>query len=558
MVGYGAELGRLGATRRREGRFTFAGKQASWATVCPDRTTDRMKQAPREPRPRPAGRANDWEALARELPEAAPSTLSRVNAGFATDVAMLGLGAAIAGASDESVSQGGLGWGIAFVAITFIALKLRGAYDYRVRLSPLRDLTRLVGATSTAAILVLSARLLSNDVPGAGAQAVRLWLATTICLAAGRALLALWLRGRRLRGRGLAPTLIIGAGPVGHRLARRLTEHPELGLRPVGFLDDEAERADGGEPGDPPLLGSTWDLDDLVRREHVGHVIVAFAAAPHEVLVNVIRRCGELGVRVSVVPRLFEEVTRRIEVEHLGGIPLMRTRRVDPKGWHFGIKYLIDRAVAGIMLILISPLWLAIALGVKLSSRGPVFFRQPRVGLDGHEFMMLKFRTMRGEPGADGEWDAAWAAQVISEAGGNGNGDALAASSGSGGGGNGNGGAPEVIDRRTGIGRFLRKTSLDELPQLLNVLVGDMSLVGPRPERTAYVRAFQEHVYRYGDRHRVKSGLTGWAQVHGLRGDSSLADRVEWDNYYIENWSLVLDCQILFLTVPAMLARETG
>lgn len=516
-----------------------------------------MKQAPRESPPRSAGPSDDWVALARELPAAAPGRLAGVNAGLLADVGMLGLGAAIAGASDESVSQGGLGWGIAFVAITFIALKLRGAYDYRVRLSPLRDLARLVGATSTAAILVLSARMLSDDVSGAAPQAVRLWLATTICLATGRALLALLLRHRRLQGRGLTPTLIVGAGPVGRRLARRLSEHPELGLRAVGFLDDESERDAGRAPEDPPLLGSTWDIDDVIRRERVGHVIVAFAASPHEMLVDLIRRCGELGVRVSVVPRLFEEVTRRIEVEHLGGIPLMRTRRVDPKGWHFSVKYLIDRLIAAFILVLISPLMLVIALGVKLTSRGPVFFRQPRVGLDGHEFMMLKFRTMRGDPGADGEWDAAWAAQVISEAGGDGNGDtppALAKVAE----GNGNGAEPEVRDRRTRIGRFLRTSSLDELPQLLNVLVGDMSLVGPRPERTAYVRAFQEHVYRYGDRHRVKSGLTGWAQVHGLRGDSSLADRVEWDNYYIENWSLVLDCQILFLTVPAMLAREAG
>ncbi len=517
-----------------------------------------MKQAPQESRARSSEREQERVALARELPVPAPGRLARINRAFATDVAMLTLGAAIAGAADESVSQGGLGWGIAFVAVTFIALKLRGAYDYRVRLSPLGDLSRLIGATATAAILVLSVRLLTNDVLGAGAQVVRLWLATTICLATGRAGLALWLRHSRLRGRGLTPTLVIGAAPVGRRVAQRLIEHPELGLTPVGFLDEDSGRNGTPQPDDPPVLGSTWDLDDVIRHEDVGHVIVAFAAAPHDVLVNLIRRCGELGVRVSVVPRLFEEINSRIEVEHLGGIPLMRTRRVDPQGWHFGVKYLVDRVVAGLMLVLISPLMLAIALAVKLNSRGPVFFRQPRVGLDGHEFMMLKFRTMHGEPGADGEWDAAWAAQVISEAGRHGTegpgravaSDPVAA------GGNGNGAAPTVIDRRTRLGRFLRKTSLDELPQLLNVLVGDMSLVGPRPERTAYVRAFQDHVYRYGDRHRVKSGLTGWAQVHGLRGDSSLADRVEWDNYYIENWSLLLDFQILCLTVPAMLARE--
>jgi lipopolysaccharide/colanic/teichoic acid biosynthesis glycosyltransferase len=178
---------------------------------------------------------------------------------------------------------------------------------------------------------------------------------------------------------------------------------------------------------------------------------------------------------------------------------------------------------------------------VKATSPGPVFFRQSRIGLDGREFDILKFRTMRvAEPGQEN--DAAWAASVL---GGGADAGACASASAE---------PPAVVDRRTPIGRFLRRWSIDELPQLLNIARGDMSLIGPRPERTGYVRTFEQHIHRYGDRHRVKSGLTGWAQVHGLRGETSLSDRIEWDNWYIENWSPWLDLKILALTVPALLS----
>jgi lipopolysaccharide/colanic/teichoic acid biosynthesis glycosyltransferase len=182
-----------------------------------------------------------------------------------------------------------------------------------------------------------------------------------------------------------------------------------------------------------------------------------------------------------------------------------------------------------------------VAAAVKLTSPGPVFFRQRRVGLDGTDFDILKFRTMRGDAARDGEADAAWAARQRGEE------IELATEDTP---------TPVVEDRRTPIGRILRRSSIDELPQLINVLVGDMSFVGPRPERTTYVRSFEQHVYRYADRHRVKSGLTGWAQVQGLRGQTSLTDRVEWDNWYIENWSLRLDFKILLMTVSAVLGQE--
>jgi lipopolysaccharide/colanic/teichoic acid biosynthesis glycosyltransferase len=196
-----------------------------------------------------------------------------------------------------------------------------------------------------------------------------------------------------------------------------------------------------------------------------------------------------------------------------------------------------------------------LALAVKLSTGGPILFRQPRIGLDGHEFDMLKFRTMKGSPDQHGESDADWAEQIVSANGFEPNGasaydydqPSIATSNDE-----GDGRSLSSGDRRTRTGRLLRRLSLDELPQFWNVFNGDMSLIGPRPERTSYVRRFEPIVYRYGDRHRVKSGITGWAQVHGLRGKTSLAERVEWDNFYIAHWSLGLDLKIVLLTIVAL------
>jgi lipopolysaccharide/colanic/teichoic acid biosynthesis glycosyltransferase len=213
---------------------------------------------------------------------------------------------------------------------------------------------------------------------------------------------------------------------------------------------------------------------------------------------------------------------------------------VDPKGWQFAIKYALDRVAAGFLLVLLSPLLALLALAVRFNSSGPIFFRQTRVGRDGSVFDLYKFRSMRlAEPyprvasavGAGGPE----ATELLTT---------LARDIAPGG--------VEGVDRRTVVGRILRRTSLDELPQLFNVFRGDMSLIGPRPERPEFVEMFDQDVTRYGDRHRVKSGITGWAQVHGLRGQTSLAERVELDNYYIAHWSLGLDLKIVLLTFAAL------
>jgi exopolysaccharide biosynthesis polyprenyl glycosylphosphotransferase len=419
-------------------------------------------------------------------------------------------------------------WGVAYALLTLVILEVRGFYSVRLQDTPVDAIARIFAATSIAAMTLTFARALLSDDPTLTSQTVRLWAFALVFLGAGRVGITLDRRRALRAGETGLNTLIVGAGSVGHLIAKRLQERPEFGLRPIGFLDKDPLIESDAE-NSLPVLGASWDLEQVVQRYAVEQVVVTFSTAPHAVLLGMIRRCRELCVEVVIVPRLFEQVSNRVEVEHLGGVPLLRAATVDPRGWQFAIKYSVDRIVAAVALLLLSPALIGLALAVRLSSPGPVFFRQRRVGLDGREFDMLKFRSMRMAPPN--------AEEFVPEAG------------------KAPGGV-EGVDRRTRVGEIMRRLSLDELPQLINVLKGDMALVGPRPERTSFVRSFEEHIYRYGDRHRVKSGLTGWAQVQGLRGQTSLTDRVEWDNYYIENWSLWLDLKIVLMTVPALLGRH--
>jgi exopolysaccharide biosynthesis polyprenyl glycosylphosphotransferase len=373
---------------------------------------------------------------------------------------------------------------------------------------------------------VIASRAFVADDPHLVGQTVRLWAFSAVYLTAGRVSFAWAIAGARRHDRAVAPTLIVGAGRIGRLTARRLLEHPESGLRPIGFLDKEPL-----EDGDDalPVLGASWDLERVVAEHGVRHVVIAFSTAPHDVFLGIVERCEQLGVTVSQVPRLFEKMTDRVTVDHLGGLPLISVRRTSPTSWHFAVKYALDRAAAAVALVLVSPVMAGAAVAVAVSLGRPILYRQRRVGLDGRPFDILKFRTMRPA----GETSPAAAGDLVAEG--------IAP------------GGVEGEDRRTRTGAFLRTTSIDELPQLFNVIRGEMSLVGPRPERPELVALFEERVYRYDERHRVKAGITGWAQVHGLRGNTSLADRVEWDNYYIENWSLWLDVKILLMTFTAVL-----
>jgi exopolysaccharide biosynthesis polyprenyl glycosylphosphotransferase len=446
------------------------------------------------------------------------------------------------GAPGAGVPRTPPAWLAAFALAVLGAMWIRGAYRPRLRLQVLDDIRTIVAATAIAAMTVISLRVVFSDEPYVAAEAIRQWAFATFYLAAGRTgLFAAQTRARRA-GEAGRPTLIVGAGRVGQLVARRLMDHPEFGLRPVGFLDKEP-LIDVDEQLGVPVVGASWDLEPVVRANRIEQVVLAFSTAPHHVFLDLVRRCERLGVGVSQVPRLFENVTDQVRIEHIGGIPLLSVERADPKGWQFELKYAIDRVVAGFLLLLALPVLLLAGLAVWSTMGRPILHGQPRVGRDGVVFTMLKLRTMRGTPEASGEADVAWAAvQLGSDV------ESQQTVEGT---------APE--DRRTPMGRFLRKFSIDELPQLINVARGDMSLVGPRPERVAYVERFEQGVYGYRDRHRVKSGITGWAQVTGLRGKTSLADRVEWDNYYIENWSLWFDFKILLQTFLAVFKhRDTA
>ncbi len=440
------------------------------------------------------------------------------------------LAASVASGELNRSQNSSLLWlGVFDVLVLGISISRR-TYRFRLSAGLLDELRSMVVATITAAGAVIVGRALLSGGPEAPVETLRWGIFAALDLAVVRAA-SYHLRRRRFRAGQGHPTLIVGAGTVGHQVGRRLLERPELGLRPVGFLDKEP-RSGERAGSDLPVLGASWDLERNAIAHGIDHVVVAFSTAPHQVLVDIVRRSHKLGLHVLMVPRLFEEVSLGHSTEFVGGIPL---QRIEPaaRGWRLRLKYLIDRVVAGLILILSSPVLLAAAVAVRCGSSGPTFFRQRRVGLDGREFDMLKFRTMSGSPDGEGEADAGWVSGIVAEP-------------------EPGAGTPSQPDRRTSVGRLLRKCSIDELPQLINVLRGEMSLVGPRPERATLVPLFNQNVYRYADRHRMRCGITGWAQVHNLRGETSLVDRIEWDNRYIQHWSLWMDLKILVMTVPAM------
>jgi exopolysaccharide biosynthesis polyprenyl glycosylphosphotransferase len=429
------------------------------------------------------------------------------------------------GAGPAGVSSIPRTWMLAFPALVVALLWSRRMYTPRLSLRVLDDVRAIAFSTTIAAMALVTARaFLGPDAAVAADQAARLWAFSTIYLVGGRTLLSWSEIGARRRGETLKPTLIVGAGQVGRLTAKRLATHPELGLEPIGFLDKDP-LATADDDSAPPVLGASWDLDSIVRERAVEHVIVTFSKAPHEVLLRLAGRCEELGVRISFVPRLFDRMTERMRVEHVGGLPLISAQIANPKGLQFALKHTADRLLAALLLVLLLPVVVAAAIGVWLSLGRPVVFRQTRVGRDGRTFEMLKFRSMRqvsDSPPFDLLPDTAP-------------------------------GGVEGDDLRTRFGDILRRTSIDEIPQLVNVLKGEMSLVGPRPERPEYVDVFAVEVNRYLDRHRVKAGITGWSQVNGLRGKTSISERAELDNYYVQNWSLWLDVKILLMTVAAVL-----
>lgn len=421
-----------------------------------------------------------------------------------------------------------------FVPVVVLVLATRSLYRRKLGNTFLDDFGPVETSVAVATLATLTIMLLLVPQFQTGDVVVpyvrpselmlRVWVCAAVLMPTVRLIRSLAERYLRRRHRFGSPALVVGSGPIANQLITRMRQVPDYGLQPVGLLDDV--RPSDGDPLDVTYFGTTDDLEAAASATGASELIIAPSSVSDEQLARTAQMAQNLGMQVRVVPRLMDAVGGSARVEHLGGVPLLVLTRVDPKGWQFALKHAFDQTSAAVGLLLISPVFIALAVLVKISSPGPVFFSQERIGRDGKVFGCLKFRSMRPPDPAASDFELQAGAAP---------------------------GGVEGDDRRTWIGKIMRKTSLDELPQLVNVLRGEMSLVGPRPERPEYVELFEMQIRRYGDRHRVRAGITGWSQVHGLRGQTSIADRAEFDNYYIENWSLKLDFKILVLTVLAVL-----
>ncbi len=411
------------------------------------------------------------------------------------------------------------GLALAFLLLVFWRA---GLYRSRLTLSLLDDLPYVLAAVAVAWALKVALFSLLPGVDGPGQQVVHV-LVVLAAVLLFRLVAYRVVRTARCRGLVRHRTLIVGAGPVGMRVAATLLERHDYGLDPIGFLD--AEWPDGSAPLLPvPLLGRYHRLGQVIQELGVRDVVVAYGGVDEDELVDILRTCDRLDVDVFVVPRLFELHHTNRYTDEIWGIPLVRRRRSVYRSPWWRAKRLVDVAVAAASLLLLAPVLAACAAAVRFEGGPGIIFRQERVGLDGRPFQVLKFRSLK--PVDDTESQTQWNIKHD--------------------------------DRLGPVGRFLRASSLDELPQLWNILRGDMSLVGPRPERPHFVDQFSAHIPRYTARHRVPAGLTGWAQSHGLRGDTSSEDRARFDNYYIENWSPWLDMKIVLKTVGQVLRRQGG
>jgi Undecaprenyl-phosphate glucose phosphotransferase len=414
-----------------------------------------------------------------------------------------------------------------FVALlTPLAFQLQGIYRLRRGRSRVDDFFAvLIGSILAVVLGVISTLYVqtyyaSEEEKARGAYEVSqlvwgLFLTLNVLLTyASREAVRELLERRWRAGIGLKRILIAGAGDLGRMVADRILQHRELGYQVVGFVDDRAGGDHIGYRG-LPLLGTLDEVAEIAQRERVDHLYVALPLEEHTKLLGLMEVTSRECIDVKVVPDLLQFIAIRARLEDLDGLPIINVNDVPLQGFNAWVKRMIDVALSGAAVVVLAIPFGIIAALVKLTSPGPVFYRQERMGLDGKAFTVYKFRSMYMD--AEEATGPIW--------------------------------AREDDPRATPLGRWLRKLDLDELPQFLNVLKGDMSIVGPRPERPFFVEQFKHRIPQYMVRHKVKAGITGWAQVNGWRGNTSLEKRIEYDLYYIENWSVTLDLKIMWLTV---------
>lgn len=406
-------------------------------------------------------------------------------------------------------------WIVVLVYLLFF--RSAGLYSNRRMFKPLEELGAVVHGTTLASIVLMALTFFYRDTSYSRMVVLLGWTLSSLLVTIGRftlrqalaVCLPQWQRKPRL--------LILGTGPAAVHVVQRLKgqgSHELVGAVQVLGGSPEGVRLEG-----IPILGQTRDFKQLLATRLVDEAVLAEPELPRTQVMELLTQCEQEMVDFRMVPDLLGLLTTHVGVQNLDGIPLLGLRETplnDP--WNRFLKRAMDITIASLGLLVTAPAWLVIAFSIKRDSPGPVFYLQERVGQDGEIFRMLKFRTMA--VGAEDRTGPIWA-------------------------------KPDD-ERRTRVGRVLRRWNLDELPQLLHVLKGQMSLVGPRPERPHFVHQFKQHIPHYMTRHRIRSGMTGWAQIHGLRGDTSIEERTKYDLYYFENWSLWLDCKILRRSLAAV------
>jgi Undecaprenyl-phosphate glucose phosphotransferase len=407
-------------------------------------------------------------------------------------------------------------WGMLLVHVLFnlIVFFFYRLYHRQRSLSYIEQFYSIFGAASVGTIIAIAfiSFAFKNQLDYPRLMMVYTWILTILFASLGRLIQSNLQRSLQARGWGEERVLIVGAGEVGRLVLQKIRESPSLGYRVIGIVDDETQAK---AVQNSPVLGKIDDIPALIESEQVNEVIVAMPEATHHEILRIVNKCDRAKVSVKVFPDVFQIMASEVSIGALGGLPLLTVRDTALRGWKLTVKRAMDVAGSATALILSSPIMMLLAILIKLDSEGPVFYTQERMGLDGKRFMMLKFRSMRAN--AEDETGPVWATANDS--------------------------------RRTRLGSIIRRLSIDELPQFINVLLGEMSLVGPRPERPVFVEQFKKNIPRYMDRHREKAGITGWAQVNGLRGNTSIIERTKYDLWYIENWSVMLDLRILIRTM---------
>ena len=406
----------------------------------------------------------------------------------------------------------------AILTLWLLVFAVFGLYRMRRTAARAEEYVQVAIATTLAMALFAAGAFLYRPTGFSRLMFGVFYLLDLVLIIMGRGLIHAVLDRLRKSGRNLKRILIAGTGELAHAVIDKMHLHRELGFRIAGMLGEENDPPYRGVP----VVGRPADACDFIRRFGVDQLYIALPLSSHQQILDLLDQVGNEIVEIKVVPDLLQHITLRAAVEDLDGVPIVNLSATPQRGFSGFTKRGLDVVAALAGITLFAPLFPLIALAVRLTSSGPIFYRQERMGLDGRSFQLLKFRSMVHD--AERTTGPVW--------------------------------TEERDPRVTPVGNFLRKFSLDELPQFFNVLRGDMSMVGPRPERPYFVREFREHIPRYMLRHRVRAGMTGWAQVNGWRGNTSLERRIQYDLYYIENWSLTLDLKIIWMTITNGLGHE--